>query len=311
MADETAKLPHQNNLHIVTDPYEELLIDHDLIWIQQNCLPPSLIDALEHGVTAHIIWNHMSGAVHEELPMFADIEQRLADSILANAPEIRDIIVPFGLPSRKINIFPNPAPDYFYKDVLTKASSECAAILVVSNHPPTEIVELAQALHDKNVQVDYVGDTAQIARITPNYLQRYDAVISIGKTVQYALLSGVPVYEYDHFGGAGYITPANIEQEAYYNFSGRATRQVKTVDTIAAEIIDGYKSAVDNRAVLQDLGKEAYLLSTILSRTISTLPRRAKTKRITRAEARRLATYTELYRGMYRTLMYYKDNSHI
>ncbi|WP_439565214.1 hypothetical protein, partial [Microcella sp.] len=74
-------------------------------------------------------------------------------------------------------------------------------------------------------------------------LDGHDAVVTIGKTTQYALVMGVPVYSYDHFGGGGWITEQNLEREHYGNFAGRIERRVLTGEQIAAELSGGYAGA--------------------------------------------------------------------
>ena len=40
-------------------------------------------------------------------------------------------------------------------------------------------------------------------------------MITIGKTVQYCLLSATPVFVYDYLGGFGYLDASNIERARY------------------------------------------------------------------------------------------------
>ena len=89
--------------------------------------------------------------------------------------------------------------------------------------------------------------------ITPQILSKYDLIISIGKTVQYALGMGIPVYEYDYFGGNGYINKNNINEEAYYNFTGRPKCRRLSPQDIVHEIIDGYDEAVSNAFELKEI----------------------------------------------------------
>lgn len=65
----------------------------------------------------------------------------------------------------------------------------------------------------------------------------FDAVLTIGKTVQYSLSMGIPCYIYDHFGGEGWLTPETFDREAFYNFSGRSTKRFVGGDLITDELL--------------------------------------------------------------------------
>ena len=51
-----------------------------------------------------------------------------------------------------------------------------------------------------------------------SFLQQYDLVITIGRTVPRCLAMGVPVYVYDYLGGPGYLTEANFSLAERNNF---------------------------------------------------------------------------------------------
>jgi hypothetical protein len=84
------------------------------------------------------------------------------------------------------------------------------------------------------------GDKYEL--VTPKALLKYDAVITIGKTVQYCLACGVPVYVYDKSGGCGYLNKKNFTKNRLVNFSGRGNKK-KTSEQIFSEIINGYDDA--------------------------------------------------------------------
>jgi hypothetical protein len=69
--------------------------------------------------------------------------------------------------------------------------------------------------------IDAIG-SEKPAITSAELLDHYDCVISIGKTVQYCLVQGIPVFLYDRFGGPGYLNESNYELAEYYNFSGRS-----------------------------------------------------------------------------------------
>ena len=78
--------------------------------------------------------------------------------------------------------------------------------------------------------MDIFGLQSKVELVTPELIQKYDVVLTIGKTVQYALLGNKVVYCYDHFGGMGYLSLKNYEIARYHNFQeggGREKRQIK------------------------------------------------------------------------------------
>ena len=80
------------------------------------------------------------------------------------------------------------------------------------------------------------------ARVDSRTLSGYDAVVTIGKTVQYAVRGALPVYCYDHFGGPGWLTEENFGAARWRNFSGRGFEK-KSGPMIASEILEGFDKA--------------------------------------------------------------------
>lgn len=194
--------------------------------------------------------------VHNEI-----LKQRLIDN--------------YGISEQKIYVFENWLPDSFYcyfgKYTL---GNSLERIAVVSNHPPKEVKALPYLL--KNTTFDFWGiGQERYGLITPEILSQYDAVITIGKTVQYALGMGIPVYNYDHFGGSGWLNSGNIEKELMHNFSGRATNRKILTQQIAEELFFGYSKARSEVEKLREFIKNRCLLSdkmTILLHKISEAP---------------------------------------
>ncbi len=94
-------------------------------------------------------------------------------------------------------------------------------------------------------------------------LKDADVVITIGKTVQYCLVSGTPVYVYDHYGGVGFLNDKNYEVAKIHNFSGREARR-KSGEKIAAEIMNKYEKAFPFYGKRRDLFKKDFLISNVL-----------------------------------------------
>ena len=166
-------------------------------------------------------------------------------------------------------VFVNSAPLNFMKDV--NLTGVLKNIVIVSNHLPEELLNAAVYLKDKNIQVDIIGKGYKYLRITPELLSNYDLVITIGKTVQYALSLGIPVYNYDHFGGAGYITPDNIDKEEFYNFSGRSENRKISAEQIYNEILSGYEQSFRNIKELKNIARNRYNLKDNISRLLDFL----------------------------------------
>lgn len=190
--------------------------EYDVLWIQHNMLIHDLGFKKLEG--QRIISNHMSSYVDLEWPSLPDYEMQLADKILANSPETCEKLEELGL--RDVELYQNPAPAF--TSHRTAVNSEP---LMVSNHPPQELLGIS------GVKVGCDRPT----RMSPNALAKCPFVICNGKTVQYALRAGVPVYLYDHFGGPGWLTSENFERAEWFNFSGRGFG-FKTSDKIRSEL---------------------------------------------------------------------------
>ncbi|OOR90211.1 hypothetical protein B0181_04875 [Moraxella caviae] len=184
---------------------------------------------------------------------------------VANSEETKDKLLEFTINEHDILVSNNAAPNYFMQ---TNTSKTLNKILVVSNHVPPEIFQAAVLLQQKNIQVHFLGmDFGNSHRVTPQVISKYDAIITIGKTVQYAILSQKPVYVYDHFGGCGYLSADNFEKARYYNFSGRGFYQ-KPAETIAKEIMQGFDQALDFMLSFDDTNR--FALDKFVNRILNT-----------------------------------------
>lgn len=313
LSDEIEKLYTINadkNLRVVADPYENIESNFDILWIHHNLLPPSIIRKLyEKGIDANIVWHHMSPIIHIEMPLLTNIENNISDTITVISPEVQNLLIDFGIIKNKISLFSNPAPDIFSNYTFTQNTTDIPEkILIVSNHPPLEILEASKLLRSKNIIVDLLGDFTNVSRVTPDLLADYNAIITIGKTVQYANCMGIPVYEYDHFGGNGWLNESNYEIESQYNFSGRSTLTKKTTIQIVGEVMSGYKTALNFARKNRSKFAQQYSLSKKIGQIIDNLPKKPTLKKLTKQEMLLFDNFDELHRGLYRTLMYYKDN---
>ncbi|BDR54113.1 hypothetical protein KIMH_02240 [Bombiscardovia apis] len=224
-------LLEESGISVITSSSEESALlharDFDLVWVQHEVLPASLIEDLaqEPVQRPRFIFAHMSPyrEVHLEQPYIYGLEDGLADLIVCNAPSTLEAQKPYFAAQDKLVLYPNPAPQAFAQQPHTM-HEQLAKVLIVSNHAPSELLQAADVLRQQGIEVDILNDVVggQPQLTSPELLDQYDCVISIGKTVQYCLVQGVPVFLYDRFGGPGYLNASNCEQAAQFNFSGRS-----------------------------------------------------------------------------------------
>lgn len=222
-------------------------IDPDLVWVHHSVLPVSLLEPQTSN--RRFVFSHLSHFVPLELPFSFEIESHLASAIVFVSQEAQNAILATGLldsvDESRFIVLPNPAPDAFFREPSPVKPDRLRRLLIVSNHLPPEVIE-AVALLDRNVEVQIVGRQSEVGAspkiIEPADLHDVDAVLTIGKTVQFAFVAGVPVYCYDHFGGPGWLAESNFNQARYYNFSGRGFDR-KSAQQIAQEVVDRFDDA--------------------------------------------------------------------
>lgn len=165
-------------------------------------------------------------------------------------------------------VIPNHIPDEFLSVQKQEFSAAPKKIAVVSNHPPRELLDISHPA----VSVVYYGASVKNSRpITPELLLHYDVVISIGKTVFYCMGLGVPVFEYDRFGGCGFITPDKLRNEEKTNFSGRSTYRKLTGEEIIQEIFSTYPQALREVPEVRAQAMKNYRLSALVERQLALL----------------------------------------
>lgn len=265
------------------------LSDFDLLWIQHQVLPLMFIkelSSLGRSIEKPLIFfSHMSplSEVHIEFPYIMGLEDKIADVILFNSMGTQEVQSRLFNEKEKFGIYPNPAPIEFQN---TGYSPErLKKLLIVSNHPPKEVIEAADILRESGIRVDFLGEIISDKPQTifgPEILNGYDCVISIGKTVQDCLVANIPVYIYDRFGGVGYLNKDNIERTAKYTFSGRKSNantslsgemsnpnnNWKSSSVIAQEIIDGYEDVLAYQKEQHTNFVEQYSIDRVVDRIL-------------------------------------------
>lgn len=249
------------------------LRDFDLVWINSQTFPVSLLEELgDSAKLAHapkFIFMHMSAHAEcaDEMPYIYGFEEALSSLSLFVSEEALDVNREFYEQLPATALYQNLAPlEYCFVDELPSpahSSRKCATssaastiaptlssaqktlqkLLVVANYPCDELREIKPLLQEQGIAVDYLGlcgDKYEL--LTAQTLARYDAVISIGKTVQYCLVAGMPIYIYGQFGGPGWLTDRNFAKAESRNFSGRGFRD-KAPAEIVDDLLSGYATA--------------------------------------------------------------------
>ncbi len=221
--------------------------DFDYVWVNSQIMPRSMIKDLKNKQTMRTIFCHMSALdiIPDERPWIVDLEEKVCSLRLFVSEKTKEKNEIFMNKETRWKLFPNPAPDSYGEKIIRKKKQKPERVLIVSNHPPKEIYEAKKILEKENIEVKIMGElNSEPGLISRDLLEKMDVVITIGKTVQYCLVSGTPVYVYDHFGGKGFLNKGNYENARKCNFSGREATK-KDAETIATEIINDYKNACE------------------------------------------------------------------
>ena len=163
--------------------------------------------------------------------------------ILCVSPECADMVAMQVAKDTKIRVFQNCVESEYFEGSSEYAGYQRALdkIAVISNHIPQELLELKEKMGGY-YQVDLIGLGYRTEQVNAEFLQQYDLVITIGRTVPRCLAMGVPVYVYDYLGGPGYLKEENFSLAERNNFSGRGFEK-KTSDELFQEIKEGYGQA--------------------------------------------------------------------
>jgi len=279
------------------------LFGYDFVWAQHHLLPLCLGEhewpALPRTRLASVHLSPYEPFEHVGLGM----AQCLGATVVANSAETQQRLRGMLAPESEVLNLYNACPDTFWADLMP-AAERLRSLLIVSNHLPQEVVHALGQDELRGVRVSRVGFGGEVLRITPDVIKGFDAVLSIGKTVQYALKVGKPVYCYDRFGGPGWLTPDNMNRAEAFNFSGRCTRTQRTPAQLARELRDGYAKAYEGLPVLRNEYCGKYSLNDFLGRLVQQAARlpaaaQAQSRGVTEVLARELAS-ARVLRDLYR-----------
>lgn len=221
-------------------------IEFDLVWVHHSFLLNWLI--FENEIKAKkVIVSSLSPVVpFEFIPQYAND----LSLVLANSEETKEQLIKEGI--NEVFVLEN----YSFKRYFEQKNEvkELKNIAIVSNHVPNEVMEAKKMLEDAGYNVEIYGMVGKCELINDDILKKYDAIITIGKTVQYAMSLQIPVYVYDVHGGEGYLTLENIEKNRIKNFSGRGFEK-KNAKEIYTEITQGFENTLK---ITPEIKKYAY-----------------------------------------------------
>jgi len=180
--------------------------------------------------------------------------------ISANSLETRECLLQLGVSSDKVFLFENCVLDHYFEMKRARQYAGLERVAVVSNHVPREVTKAMRFLA-AHAHVDIYGFSHKSVQMTPELLQEYDLVVTIGRTVQQCFALKVPIYCYDRFGGPGYIDVSNFDLAAAYNFSGRCCKREMVAEELCADILNGYEAARSNLAYLQEAARRRFRFS--------------------------------------------------
>jgi hypothetical protein len=226
---------------LITDPEQIRPFTYDIAYVQHQLL--GLFDYAPHAddrEETRIVMGRLSrrsflesgGWLHDRV---------LADHVLANSELTAEHLasVGHGTPT---TVFYNAAPATYFAPFRPRPDKP-GKILVVTNHRDPALTEAVELLRE-SAEVERIGGVDRVTLVTPEMIAGADLVVSIGKTIPYAIAGRVPVYVYDRYGGPGYLDADNVHAAARFNFSGRCCERQLSAREIATEIITGYSTGV-------------------------------------------------------------------
>lgn len=214
---------------------------YDLIWAHHSIVIDWLLFSENISADKIIISSLSAFEPYEAPPIYTNS----CSLCLANSEETKEKLLSEGILPENIILFPNYVEkDWLANSMPKKIPSSPQNIVIISNHIAPELLEAKLSLEKRNLNVDIYGEQYESVMISPDLLQKYDLIISIGKTVQYAMALQIPLYCYDIYGGPGYLDQDNMAKASFHNFSGRGFPK-KTSGIIVEEILSGYSSCLE------------------------------------------------------------------
>ncbi len=231
------------------------LASFDLVWCQHGLLSLLPASAFAAAATAPPLVALVSLSPFEPYEHLDGLlAKALSAKVLANSPETAEDVALRNhdvIKRDRIVVFHNAAPPVFWQKVQPRPRT-LSAVTIVSNHAPPELIAAKARLEDRGILVRHLGMHNDYRRIDVSDIDSSDALITIGKSVIYGIARARPVYMYDHFGGDGWLTGANFDQNMNHNFSGRPLKRQLSEGELFAEIIDGFEHAASEMERLRE-----------------------------------------------------------
>lgn len=244
----------------------------DLVWCQHN-----LLNLLPLATFAAAIRRPPLVAIASLSPFepYEHVDGLLAKAlsakIFANSPETAYEIArrnPNIIDLEQVVVFYNATPHASSGLSYDSAdpAHEINSITIVSNSYLSEFVELKSYFEVNRIKNHHFGYNNTYRLFTTEDALNTDAVITIGKTVVNCITQAKPVFLYGPFGGDGWLTSDNFEQNLLYNFSGRPTMRRISASEIFEEIVSGYHNAKNEICkIRREISLAQFMLSTYLS----------------------------------------------
>jgi len=203
-----------------------------------------------HAPCAHFLRLYTMGAVriHSMLGALTPLESPPLDASIVSlgfaiSEEVRGrtLETPFG-DTVPLQILRNWYDDPKAATLPVTPWQDMPRIAVISNHFAPAIADALTALQSAGeLHAEYFGIESSSTDIDSALIDRYDVIISIGRTAILAAACGKPCIMADIHGSDGLLTIENLEQVQRFNFSGRATATPITADHFRQELVRAQK----------------------------------------------------------------------
>ena len=266
IANEIYTLFENHRINVSNEPHKFDLREFDFVWSQHFVAPLCRGFSDLENFSGSFNSIHLSPYEPFELASLV-FSKPLGANLVSNSQETAQQIRSFYANSPKIHNLNNATKDDFAeKEILeTQTFKPIESVLIVSNHIPEEVIRAAENLMQLGVTVAAFGlGQENYSRLSKHDIQKFDVVLTIGKTVQNAILARRPVYCYDRFGGPGYIQRENFKTSLDFNFSGRCCGRKLDAKQLCDEIVSGYDDALKGVNDLFNLGSELFDLKRFL-----------------------------------------------
>ncbi len=238
---------------------------YDLIWAHHFPLLDYLLFDRKIAVD-YIHYVSLSSYVdYEALPFY----YQDLNMVSTLSKEAKDGLEEEGYNANNISLFSNYSLDEDFNNFKKKNTLE--KIAIISNHIPNELLDFVELCKNESFDIDIYGIGYKYDKITAKILEKYDLIITIGRTVNQCIALGIPVYVYDRFGGDSFVTKDNIEKSHYYNFSGRGYHRKMSGLEILEDIKNNYSNCVKDLDYCYKYGKKNFDLSVMMDNCIKKL----------------------------------------